>query len=138
MKKDSCIFYRSFYDSIKTLPATKQLSVYNALFGYFFEEKEIELKGLPQTIASIIKPLLNTGETNNKDIYIARDHLSITWDEMNKLIDAYGEEKADEYVKRVLNYRKNTKYKSLYLTALKWIKLDEKRNIERISPKLSI
>ena len=59
---------------------------------------------------------------NKEDIYIESGHLSITWGEMNTLIDKYGAELSDDMVKRILNYRKNTKYKSLYLTADKWIK----------------
>ena len=55
---------------------------------------------------------------------------------MNKLIDEFGEAKADEYVNSVLNYRKNSKYKSLYLTTLKWLRKD---HIEETGkPKLSI
>lgn len=66
----------------------------------------------------IIKDIKN----KEKDIYIESGHLSITWKEMNKLIDKYGSEMAEDMVKRVLNYRKNSIYKSLYLTAEKWIK----------------
>jgi hypothetical protein len=66
----------------------------------------------------------NNNERNIYNIYIEKDHLSITWDEFNKLADEFGEIKADEYIKKVLNYRKNSKYKSLYLTALNWLKKD--------------
>ena len=54
-------------------------------------------------------------------------HLETQTEQMNKLIDKVGEEKANDYVNNVLNYRKNTKYKSLYLTALKWIDRDSKK-----------
>lgn len=59
-----------------------------------------------------------------KDIYKESGHLSITWDEFNKLADEYGNEKADQMIDRVLNYSKNSKYKSLYLTANNWLKKD--------------
>jgi len=75
------------------------------------------------------------------NIYIQKDHLLITWDEMNKLIDEFGEVKADEMIRRVLNYRKNTKYKSLYLTALNWLKKEKEEQQpttgEKVRPKLS-
>ena len=82
-------------------------------------------------------------EINKNNIYVEDGHLSITWNDMNKLIDEFGEEKADTYVNKVLNYRKNAKYKSLYLTALNWIMRDqakEQANKEnpRAKPKLAI
>ena len=36
----------------------------------------------------------------------------------------YGTENATEYCHNVLNWNKNSKVKSLYLTALKWLKRD--------------
>ena len=76
------------------------------------------------------------------EIYKEKDHLRITWNEMNKLIDEFGEIKADDYVNQVLNYRKNSKYKSLYLTALKWLRRDKDKSVDRFNesgkPKLSI
>jgi hypothetical protein len=79
-----------------------------------------------------------------KDIYIESGHLSITWGEMNNLIDKYGEELSDDIIKRILNYRKNTKYKSLYLTADKWLKKELAANEAKLiqnksaMPKLAI
>lgn len=71
----------------------------------------------------------DTDIVNKKeDIFLCRDHLSITWGEMNKLIDKYGEQVSNDAVNRVLNYRKNAKYKSLYLTALNWIQKDIEKN----------
>jgi len=81
-------------------------------------------------------------DKKEEDIFISRDHLSITWGEMNKLIDKYGEVISNDMVNRVLNYRKNSKYKSLYLTALEWIKKDIDKNkqivsVDRQKPKLA-
>ena len=79
---------------------------------------------------------------NVNEIYKEKDHLRITWNEMNKLIDEFGEIKADDYVNQVLNYRKNSKYKSLYLTALKWLRREKDKSVDRFNesgkPKLSI
>lgn len=84
-----------------------------------------------------------TGEESNKeinkevitvkdDVYMQAWHLSITHDEFSKLEKEYWWEKADEVVQWILNYRKNTKYKSLYLTALTWLKRDKKKLEEPI------
>ena len=61
--RDSSIFYRSFYEAIKSLPESNQLEVYNAIFEYSFNFVEIELAGLSNTIFKLIKPQL---EANNK------------------------------------------------------------------------
>ena len=71
-------------------------------------------------------------DTNTDDVYMQAWHLSISHDEFSKLEKAYGAEKSDEVVQWILNYRKNTKYKSLYLTALTWLKRDQKKIDEPI------
>ena len=61
--RDSSIFYRSFYEAIKSLPESNQLEVYNAIFEYSFNFVDIQLTGLSNTIFTLIKPQL---EANNK------------------------------------------------------------------------
>lgn len=63
MKRDSIIFYRSFYEAIKELPLDVQATVYSAIFEYSLNFNEIELAGLPKTIFTLIKPQL---DANNK------------------------------------------------------------------------
>jgi hypothetical protein len=63
MKRDSSIFYRSFYEAIKELPKTNQLEVYTAIFEYALNFSEVELSGLSKTIFTLIKPQL---DANNK------------------------------------------------------------------------
>lgn len=62
---------------------------------------------------------------DNNNIYKSSGHLEITWDEFNKLVDEFGNVKSDDMVNKVLNYRKNSKYKSLYLTALNWLRKEK-------------
>jgi hypothetical protein len=54
--RDSAIFYRSFYEAIKDLPAENQAEVYNAIFEYSLNCKEVELTGISKTIFTLIKP----------------------------------------------------------------------------------
>jgi len=61
--RDSSIFYRRFYEAIKTLPEVNQIEVYNAIFEYSFNYVEVELYGLSNTIFMLIKPQLMA---NNK------------------------------------------------------------------------
>lgn len=57
-KRDSLIFYRSFYEAIKELPVEVQADVYNAIFEYGLNFNEVVLTGLPKSIFILIKPQL--------------------------------------------------------------------------------
>lgn len=57
--RDSTIFYRSFYEAIKELPAQNQAEVYAAIFEYSLNFSEIKLTGLSKTIFTLIKPQLD-------------------------------------------------------------------------------
>lgn len=63
MKRESFIFYKSFYESIKELDPLDQVQIYDAIFKYQFEAEEIELKGICKSIFTLIIPQL---EANNK------------------------------------------------------------------------
>ena len=63
MKRDSFVFYKSFYDSIKELDPKDQVQIYDAIFKYQFEGNDIELKGVCKSIFTLIIPQL---EANNK------------------------------------------------------------------------
>lgn len=56
--RDSCIFYRSFFEAIKELPKENQADVYGAIFEFSLNMKEIELLGISKTIMTLIKPQL--------------------------------------------------------------------------------
>lgn len=75
---------------------------------------------------------------NHDEVYMQAWHLSITHDEFTKLSQEFGEEKADDLVRGILNYRKNTKYKSLYLTAIKWWQRDKKERTDSGTKKVLV
>jgi biotin operon repressor len=75
------------------------------------------------------KPLTTNKNDNNdkeeKEVYRAFDHLEIEQHEIDKLIGfGYSIEKIDNILDRIQNFAQNKKYKSLYLTALNWLKSD--------------
>ena len=61
-KKDTFVFYRSFYDAIKSVPKKHQVAIYQAVFEYAFDHKEATLSGVPGALWSLIKPQLDASE----------------------------------------------------------------------------
>lgn len=56
--KDSFIVYRSFHLAISELPDKDRLAIYDAIFEFGLNHKEIELKQLPKAMWHLIKPQL--------------------------------------------------------------------------------
>ena len=63
MKRDSFIFYRSFYEALNDMPNESQLKIYQAIAMFSMDFKDPELTGIEATIFKLIKPQL---EANNK------------------------------------------------------------------------
>jgi len=76
----------------------------------------------------------NKNEKNNKEnIYREFQHLFITEDEVKKLLVNYSSNQISDILNEIENYKGNIKYKSLYLTAVKWLQKNQPTS-EGISP----
>ena len=84
-------------------------------------------------IAKMAVSVSVSDSVNAKDIYKRFAHLSITNDEVKKLLVNYSSNQISDILNDIENYKGNTKYKSLYLTAKKWLQKNEPIS-EGISP----
>lgn len=69
----------------------------------------------------------------SKDIYRSFAHLSMSKDELHKLLTTYSQEDVDDILDAIENYKDNKKFKSLYLTAKKWLKKNEPKQPSEIN-----
>ena len=56
LKRDSFIFYRSFYEAIKELDFEQQGRVYDAIFRFALNGEEVKLNGVEKAVFTLIKP----------------------------------------------------------------------------------
>lgn len=61
--RDTFIFYRSFFEAIKELPAVNQAELFSAICSYSLDQKAPELTGVSKTVWILVKPIL---DANNK------------------------------------------------------------------------
>lgn len=88
--------------------------------------------------ASTDSVTVSVSDTDNKSIYRRFAHLSISFEEFEKLEKKYGKQNVDDMIDQIENFKNNTKYNSLYLTTLNWLKgkypdkTDELKPLDRV------
>jgi hypothetical protein len=62
--RDTCIFYRSIYESLQELDLENQAIIYNAIFEFSLNFNEPNLSGINKAFFGLIRPVLEKGNTN--------------------------------------------------------------------------
>jgi len=72
---------------------------------------------------------------SDTDIYKSFAHLSISVEQFNKLNKDYSQDQINSVLEAIENFKQNTKYKSLYLTAKNWLKKEPKLDEDKLIQK---
>lgn len=97
--------------------------------GQASAKKRIENKRSSTTVQR--NPTEKRREEKKENIYRAFDHLSMSNEEFKKLNKEYDAEMINFVLDQISNYKKNTAYKSLYLTCQSWLKREPKRTDQK-------
>lgn len=60
MAREHFTFFESYHESFKDLPPEVVGQIVQAMCAYYFDGEDIELEGLPRTIFSLIRPVLDS------------------------------------------------------------------------------
>jgi hypothetical protein len=119
MKKESFVYYRSFWDAIQTRPDNERLALYDAILLYAFEGKQSELQGVEYSIFTLIKPQIdanhrkwengfkggrpNSNKVGLKDVGEGSDEITTGFKNENLMRNEEGERSKEEGLMEIKN-----------------------------------
>ena len=126
--------------ALNKLKLTNEITIETSSQGTVIEIVNYKKYQLTTNEITIEQPINNHQTTtnnnvnkDNKNIYRHFGHLFITESEVKKLLEIYNISQVDNILNDIENYKGNTKYKSLYLTAIKWLQKNQPTS-EGVSP----
>ena len=118
--------------ALNKLKLTNEITIETSSQGTVIEIVNYKKYQLTTNEITIEQPINNHQTTtnnnvnkDNKNIYRHFGHLFITESEVKKLLEIYSISQVDNILNDIENYKGNTKYKSLYLTAIKWLQKNQ-------------
>jgi hypothetical protein len=118
--------------ALNKLKLTNEITIETSPQGTVIEIVNYKKYQLTTNEITIEQPINNHQTTtnnnvnkDNKNIYRHFGHLFITESEVKKLLEIYNISQVDNILNDIENYKGNTKYKSLYLTAIKWLQKNQ-------------
>ena len=126
--------------ALNKLKLTNEITIETSSQGTVIEIVNYKKYQLTTNEITIEQPINNHQTTtnnnvnkDNKNIYRHFGHLFITESEVKKLLEIYNISQVNNILNDIENYKGNTKYKSLYLTAIKWLQKNQPTS-EGVSP----
>jgi len=133
---------QSLRTCIDKLKSTNEITSVTSSQGTIIEVVNYEKYQLSTNETTEEQPTSNQRATTNKNdkkenkenIYRNFKHLSLSFDEFNKLCIDYTKQQIDDILDQIQNNANNKKYTSLYLTAKNWLSRNKTLQVESISP----
>lgn len=97
-------------------------------FEILDEKKEKPIANQTKTKKKLKVNIKESKSEIKEEIYKSFGHLKISFDEFEKLKIDFTEKEILDCFDRIENYKENTKYKSLYLTAKNWLNKEKTQN----------
>jgi hypothetical protein len=112
-----------------TVPVTEPLSVLLNKNTYKLITNNYKLvnNNINEWLKNTDENTTNLDKLNNYRMF---NHLKLSFQEFDKLNSEYSKELIDSVLDKIENYKKNTSYKSLYLTASTWLKKEKPEEIK--------